>query len=223
MSKDKTYWNKRYETADYVYGKAPDMFLHGMVSRLCKGKVLDIAMGEGQNAVYLAQKGFEVTGFDFSEVAGQKAKKLAAETGVTIDIQTKNVDFYMFPVMVFDTIVMTHYKPASRFFTDIKKALTQGGTFLCSGWLTEQAGQTLYGEEVTLEECYAPNELLGYLTGLRVLYYEETESDGVSMVRCLAQKHRDRHAVQYGFAKGDKDAKSAQAKAAEALFKKKKS
>lgn len=221
MNKDKAFWDHVYTGQSYHFGKEPNPFLLQMLPRLRKGRVLDVAMGEGQNAVYLALKGFEVVGFDISENSVAKASQLAQSSGVQIDAQSKNVDFYLFPLMAFDTIVMTFFKPIPRYFSEIRKSLTQGGTFLCVGFLSEQMGQKYFGDEVTLEECYKPNELLQHLTGLRILFYEEGEENGVHMVKCLAQKPQEKDAVKYGFAKGDAGHKSAQERAAEELFKKK--
>ncbi len=53
----KTYWDQHYNEKVFAQGKAPNEFLVEMLPRLEKGKVLDIAMGEGANAVYLAQQG----------------------------------------------------------------------------------------------------------------------------------------------------------------------
>ncbi len=53
---DRMKWNKRYNTEEYIYGKAPLMFLEENIDILTKGKALVLAMGEGRNAVFLARK-----------------------------------------------------------------------------------------------------------------------------------------------------------------------
>ena len=62
-------WNTRYDRKMYIYGKAPTAFLRQKIDLLTRGKALVLAMGEGRNAVYLAQNGFDVTGIDISDVA----------------------------------------------------------------------------------------------------------------------------------------------------------
>ena len=81
----KEYWDKYYQDSPFLTGKAPLKFLVDMFPRLQKGKVLDIGMGEGANAVYLAQKGMTVKGVDVSTVAVERANQLARDTGVSID------------------------------------------------------------------------------------------------------------------------------------------
>ena len=65
MSK-KEKWNKLYDGSGFLYGPEPLAFLKEQWGRLRKGKALDLAMGEGRNAVFLAQQGFPVVGFDVS-------------------------------------------------------------------------------------------------------------------------------------------------------------
>src|SRR3972149_10905123 len=73
---DKIFWDKKYETGAYIFGKEPVAFLREHIDLLPRGKALDIAMGEGRNAVFLAKNGFSVDGCDVSEVAIKKALDL---------------------------------------------------------------------------------------------------------------------------------------------------
>ena len=65
-SKDKDRWDNKYDTEVYLFGENPIPFLVKNVHLLPKGKVLDLAMGEGRNGVYLATQGFDVIGLDIS-------------------------------------------------------------------------------------------------------------------------------------------------------------
>ena len=56
--KDKEKWNQRYNCKRYLYGKEPSAFLRQKINTLTKGDALVLAMGEGRNAVYLAQCGY---------------------------------------------------------------------------------------------------------------------------------------------------------------------
>ena len=71
--------------APRIYGKEPTAFLKEKLPLLTKGKALVLAMGEGRNAVYLAENGFEVTGVDISEVGIEKCERLAEERGVVVN------------------------------------------------------------------------------------------------------------------------------------------
>lgn len=74
-SRDKVLWEKRYETEAYILGKEPVEFLKEHIGLLPRGKALDLAMGEGRNAVFLAKHGFEVDGCDISEHAVKKSQE----------------------------------------------------------------------------------------------------------------------------------------------------
>ena len=80
---DKIRWNEKYATEKYLFGQKSIPFLQDHVDLLPKGHVLDLAMGEGRNGVFLATKGFQVTGVDISAEGLKKAETLAAELGVT--------------------------------------------------------------------------------------------------------------------------------------------
>jgi tellurite methyltransferase len=80
---NKTLWDKRYSKRSYVYGKSPAKFLAENFDYLKpESNILDMGMGEGRNAVFLAQKGHKVTGIDISSVAIKKSQILAKEFGV---------------------------------------------------------------------------------------------------------------------------------------------
>jgi len=75
-------WNARYDTAELVWTGEPNRFLPPEVEDLSPGRALDLACGEGRNAVWLASRGWTATGVDFASVGLAKAARLAAERGV---------------------------------------------------------------------------------------------------------------------------------------------
>ena len=87
-------WDSRYAREMYIYGKGPTAFLKQKIAMVRKGKALVLAMGEGRNAVYLAQNGFDVTGVDISEVAIEKCKKLADESNTKVNTVVADLTDY---------------------------------------------------------------------------------------------------------------------------------
>ena len=81
----KDFWNDRYANKEYAYGVKPNEFFKAELNLVPKGKLLFAAEGEGRNAVYAAQQGFEVYAIDNSIEAKNKAEKLAANNNVKID------------------------------------------------------------------------------------------------------------------------------------------
>jgi SAM-dependent methyltransferase len=220
------YWNEIYSKSPYKFGKAPSPFLVEMLPKLRTGKVLDIGMGEGANSVYLAQKGFAVKGFDLSSTAIEHAQKLAQETGVAIEAKKADLDLFLFGLLEYDSIVMMYFKPSvPRYYSEIIRALKQGGTLLVESWTSEEIKDIIGPDETHRDYYYRSNELLKGLAGMRILFYQEDVINGYHTVRCLAQKPLDRDVAKYGLfdmASGPKDTgPSAAQKLAESLFKKK--
>ena len=78
-------WNARHGEAGPLFGVDPNRFLVAEVDGLAPGRALDLACGAGRNAVWLAERGWTVTGVDFSDVALENARGLAAERGVEVE------------------------------------------------------------------------------------------------------------------------------------------
>lgn len=101
----KQFWNERYAEKEFAYGKEPNQFLKENLHQLPKGKVLFVAEGEGRNAVFAAQNGYEVVAFDYSESAKSKALTLAKEQNVQLDYLVSDVMDLSFEPESFDAIV----------------------------------------------------------------------------------------------------------------------
>jgi SAM-dependent methyltransferase len=78
-------WDRRYAGSELLWTAQPNRFLVAETSDLPAGRALDLATGEGRNAVWLAEQGWQVVGVDFSQVGLTKAEQLAADRGVEVD------------------------------------------------------------------------------------------------------------------------------------------
>jgi SAM-dependent methyltransferase len=70
-------WDSRYGGTDLVWGATPNMWVEQEIAGLTPGRALDLACGEGRNSIWLAARGWQVTGVDFSAAALAKAETLA--------------------------------------------------------------------------------------------------------------------------------------------------
>lgn len=182
-------WEARYASSGYLFGKEPIVSLKSFVGNLKTGKVLDVAMGEGRNAVFLAQSGFQVEGLDCSAKAVAKAKALADEKKVSIEAKTQNLDFFLMPLMKYDSIIMSYFKPLPRFFSEIKRGLVMGGTVMFEAYTTEHLKlQNPPNSFIDLDQCFKPNELLVQLKDFHILYYHEMAEGNCHLVRAIAKK-----------------------------------
>ena len=74
---DATDWDQRYSTAELIWTAEANQFVAAETEHLPPGRALDLAAGEGRNAIWLAQRGWNVTAVDFSQVALDKGRRLA--------------------------------------------------------------------------------------------------------------------------------------------------
>lgn len=181
-------WNARYAGDAYLFGKEPVTVLKSHLSQLKKGKAIEIATGEGRNAVYLAQNGFEVEGVDCSSVAIEKAKKLATEKSSAVEFKTQNLDFFLMPLMRYDTIVMSYFKPNSRFFSEVRRGLVMGGTFVLEAYTVDHLRHSPPNPLIDFEDCYKPNEVIAHLREFNILYYNEMPQGSSHTVQVIARK-----------------------------------
>ena len=72
-------WDERYAAVDLVWSAGPNRWVEELASDLPPGRALDVAAGEGRNAIWLASRGWTVVAADFSPVAVERAQRLAAE------------------------------------------------------------------------------------------------------------------------------------------------
>ena len=101
-------WNQNFSHPDYVYGKAPNVFLKQELDKLAPQTILFAAEGEGRNAVYAAQRGWKVSAFDISTAGRQKALRLAAENGVALDYVVGELPELDFADESFDAIALIY-------------------------------------------------------------------------------------------------------------------
>ena len=133
-------WEARFAAEHFVFGTEPNAFLARNAARIAPGaRVLTVADGEGRNGIWLAQQGFHVTAQDFSPTAQAKARKLAAERGVTLDWELSDLTAREWASDAFDAVVGIFYQflsPAERgpVFGGIRKTVRPGGLVLIEGY-----------------------------------------------------------------------------------------
>ncbi|MDC0611819.1 class I SAM-dependent methyltransferase [Vibrio sp.] len=136
-------WDDIYNNEDYVYGKSANDFLANNVHILpANGKILCLADGEGRNSVFLAQKGFDVTAVDLSEVALIKAQALANDHGVDIKFIKADLEQFDLGSHEWDGIVsiFCHLPGGIRqaLHKRIELALKPNGVYLAESYTPKQ-------------------------------------------------------------------------------------
>ncbi|MFC7739793.1 class I SAM-dependent methyltransferase [Nocardiopsis composta] len=91
---DSKAWDERYRATGLVWGAGPNRFVVEQTEGLAPGRALDLAAGEGRNAVWLAERGWRVTAVDFSPVAVERGRRIAAERGADVEWAAADVRAY---------------------------------------------------------------------------------------------------------------------------------
>jgi len=137
-------WNTRYDRDDYLFGTRPADFLIRHSDRLVEGaRALAVADGEGRNSVYLAEQGLDVVAMDASDNGIAKARRLAAERGVTVDFRLADIYAWDWGAEQFDVVVaiFIQFTPPEKrpaIFEGLKAALKPGGMLMLHGYTPEQ-------------------------------------------------------------------------------------
>lgn len=150
------FWNEKYNTEEYLYGKEPSGFFRTFIDSLPPGKILLPGAGEGRNAVYAAEAGWEVDAFDISEKAREKALRLAQENNVNIHYSLQDLNSFDCKKGYYDVValIFLHLAPAERktFHKKISECLKDdGGNLYLLAFSKEQLN---YGSGGPGEEEY---------------------------------------------------------------------
>lgn len=182
--RDKQRWNEKYSEEVYRFGKDPIPFLVDQVDRLPKGKVLDVAMGEGRNGVFLAAKGFQVTGIDISERGLQKAKALASERGVTIETRVADLEEIELEQDAYDVVLCTYYLDRNL-IPKMKAAVRSGGMVVMETYTLDYQR---YRPEFSKDYLLKTNELLDLFRDFTIIRYQMQDTGQAAFASIIAQK-----------------------------------
>jgi SAM-dependent methyltransferase len=143
----------------------PNPFLTKLVDGKKPGKALDIGMGQGRNSLMLAERGWDVTGFDISDVAINLAKTQAQKRGLKVNAVVADADTFDYGIDQYDLIaaIYVHGAITDARVQDVLRSLKHGGILVAEGFHRD-----------ALPVGYETNELPRVFGGLlTVLYYED--------------------------------------------------
>jgi SAM-dependent methyltransferase len=164
-------WDQIYLHPDARVPVHPSALVLETSANLPNGVALDAGMGNGRNAIYLARKGWKVTGVDLSDAAVRRAREEASRLKVEFDARVGDVEKMAFPRESFDLILCLYTEPlavrAARKFMD---ALKPGGLLLIEGRHIEGLTRAAAALSPT---GFHDNQLLHLYGRLRILRYED--------------------------------------------------
>lgn len=143
MPKPASFWNDRFDTADFVYGAKPNAFVRAAADAWLSDAqdVLALGAGEGRNAVFLAKKGHTVTAVDYAAEGLRKTQRLADGAGVSVDTIQADVREWR-PDRTWEAVVVTFLhlpsEDRNRLYELIQSILTPGGSLVAEWFRPEQ-------------------------------------------------------------------------------------
>jgi SAM-dependent methyltransferase len=170
-------WNRRYAERELVWSAGPNRFLVSEAAGLEPGRALDLACGEGRNAIWLAERGWQVTAVDFSDVAVEKGRARNAE-----------VDFRVADLLEsdpgeerYDLVIVFYLQvPADELAQVLgraARAVAPGGTFLLVGHDLRNLTDG-HGGPSDPSVLYRAEDIPALLDGLEVERAEPVDRDG---------------------------------------------
>ena len=191
-------WDERYSGQELIWTAEPNRFLVTEVSGMQPGRALDLACGEGRNAVWLARQGWAVTGVDFSRNGLDKGRALAAHHEVEVDWLLDDVVTFHAPTHAFDLVVILYLHLVQADFATVLAstvdALAPGGTLLVVGHDNTNPTDG-YGGPQDPAVLYGPDEIVACIGALvvdkaeRVRRPVETADGPVEAIDVLVRAH----------------------------------
>jgi len=178
-----TAWDERYRGEGYRYGSEPNDWLAAHADLLpTTGRALDLACGEGRDAVFLAARGLTVEAIDGSAVALTKGRRLATARGVTVAWRRLDLEGGWLPERRTYALITCHNFLHRPLLTALPDCLAPGGILVYATYL---AGQERYGHPADPAHLLCPDELRQTCAALEILAYEEgtTRSCGEPAMR----------------------------------------
>lgn len=200
MPYDTQEWDDRYRQPGYWAGKEPAEFLREVLPLLPRGTVLDLASGEGRNAVFLARQGYQVFAVERSRVGLEKTEALARECGVAclwatqltlphkheaqLHLVQADLESFALPSGQFDVLLCFKYlqRPLLPY---LHGALRRRGMLVYETHTLEHL--KFAGGPRSPEFLLQPGELRAAFSAMEILFYSELCA-GKGMASLLARK-----------------------------------
>jgi SAM-dependent methyltransferase len=176
-------WNRILTAEKPAFNTDPNAFLVEMVKGRTPGAALDVGMGQGRNAVFLAEQGWSVTGFDPAGQAVALANATAKQRGVALTTFVLGSEEFDFGESRWDLILLS-YVGVRDVADRVVRSLKPGGIVVVEAFHRDVTRRNPVGGAVVFDS----NELLQLFSRLRVLRYEDLETTtdfGPGLVRAV--------------------------------------
>ncbi|HEV2912083.1 MAG TPA: methyltransferase domain-containing protein [Pyrinomonadaceae bacterium] len=169
-------WDERYSHGEHIIAE-PMPILVGLARQLEPGRALDLACGPGRHALFLAERGWQVTAVDASRVGIELLKKNALERGVEVEARVANLERGEFEIEpeAYDLIGVFYYLQRDL-FPQIRAGVRQGGIVIAAIHLIDENPDAHHANE---DYLLRPGELRAEFRGWQLMHdYEGPSTEG---------------------------------------------
>lgn len=164
---DSSGWDQRYESKEMLWSRLPNTFVKSRLRDAEPGTGVDVACGEGRNAIWLADRGWEMTAVDFSAVAIERGRSLSDKVNfVQSDVFTWD------PRRLFDLVLIAYLQVEAEPLSELVRRaggwLEHGGELFMVGHDISNLDEGVGGPQVP-ERLWDLDLMLEWLEGLRVV------------------------------------------------------
>lgn len=139
-------WDARYADTELVWSRGPNQVVEAECTGLPPGRAVDLACGEGRNAIWLASRGWDVTAVDFSQVALDKGRRLAEGVAADLAVDWVCADATQWQGEGYDLAVVAYFQVPEpdrrRAVRHVVGSLRPGGTLL---WVAHDSSNLTEG------------------------------------------------------------------------------
>lgn len=179
---DRQQWNERYAAQPLLWNIDPNPFLAGELGDRLPGRALDLGAGEGRTTLWLAERGWQVTAVDFSDVALERGRQRVQAAGVGGSVEWICADLVHFDPTggTYDVVLLMFvHLPAPerrRLLRVAAATLAPGGVVLAAGYDASNAANGQGGPRDPAL-LFTPEDLVADLDGLRIERAERLQVD----------------------------------------------
>ena len=173
----KQLWDERYSAPERVWSSGPNEHVAGIVAPFAPGTAVDLGAGEGRHAIWLAERGWQVTAVDFSDVGLDRGRREAAERSVHGLISWVPADVTTWAPPggnTFDLVLVAYLHLPEDVFTAAASWVAPGGHLVVVGHALRNLTDGVGGPQDPAL-LHSPEQLRGKAAGLDILRCEEVE------------------------------------------------
>ena len=186
-------WEERFSSEDYAYGTKPNAWIKEVLEGIEPSTILFAGEGEGRNAVWAAEHGWQVKAFDLTQAGRKKALQLAATRGVEIDYWVQDIaDLNPFDHNV-DVVAHSflHLSPEVNrvHIPKLLHALRPGGSLISESYHTSQLGRSSGGPQ-SIEMLHDLDEILSDYLAVRGIKIKREHAEVATVMLDESDLHR---------------------------------